>query len=213
MGVEENGLRRAREAGRLSTSENDAEELRSHVAWFLERDILLGFQQLSDGSWNAVMLPASARVGAADHAAGQSKLDAASAARAKFSTRPEALREASAEIGVRIDGDSAPASTSHVVSLTDEGLAISDEITVAKTPAPHSPLDSAEFALTVERLMTDYGWYVGFTDEPDGSFSWFAVDPVSNEVLRSGTSDDWDSAKLDVIESLQPPSDEGRSDQ
>ena len=45
--------------------------------------------------------------------------------------------------------------------------------------------------------------------EPDGSFSWAVYDLEREEVMQSGVADDWDGARLDMIENLHPPSDEG----
>jgi hypothetical protein len=53
----------------------------------------------------------------------------------------------------------------------------------------------------------EHGVRLGFTKEPDGSFSWglFSSD---DKLLQHGVADNWDDARLAMIENLHPPSGE-----
>ena len=54
-----------------------------------------------------------------------------------------------------------------------------------------------------------FGWLIACTREPDGSYSWEVSDAARGERMQAGFSDTWDNARLDMIENLHPPSDEG----
>lgn len=59
-----------------------------------------------------------------------------------------------------------------------------------------------------KRVKMEFGWELAFSPEPDGSYSWAALDDNGN-ALKSGVADTWDDAKLAAIEDLFPPSSEG----
>jgi hypothetical protein len=51
----------------------------------------------------------------------------------------------------------------------------------------------------------EFAWRVVFWAEPDGSFSWSVFEDQTDVVLQSGTSPDWDGARLAAVEHLYPP--------
>jgi hypothetical protein len=55
------------------------------------------------------------------------------------------------------------------------------------------------------RNRPEFAWRLVCWDEPDGSFSWAIYEDETDRVLHSGTSDDWDDARLAIIEHLYPP--------
>jgi hypothetical protein len=53
-------------------------------------------------------------------------------------------------------------------------------------------------------------WRFVFWAEPDGSVSWAVFEDLTDVVLQSGTSGDWDEARLAAVEHLYPPGPERR---
>jgi hypothetical protein len=55
------------------------------------------------------------------------------------------------------------------------------------------------------KVRPEFGWRFVFWPEPDGSFSWSVFEDQTDVVLQSGTSIDWDEARLAAVEHLYPP--------
>jgi hypothetical protein len=57
-------------------------------------------------------------------------------------------------------------------------------------------------------IATDFGWNIGFAEEPDGSWFWLVADAKTGEPIKSGTASTWQDALIECVEDLVPPSDE-----
>lgn len=76
---------------------------------------------------------------------------------------------------------------------------------------PEAPAESVEVPAhewsEVQRRAFEHNLVVGFTREPDGSFS-FGVYSQDGELLQHGIANTWDDARLGMIENLYPPNPE-----
>jgi hypothetical protein len=59
------------------------------------------------------------------------------------------------------------------------------------------------------KIATDFGWHIGFAQEPDGSWFWLVLDVETDEPLKSGTAPTWQDALIDCVKDLVPPNTEG----
>jgi hypothetical protein len=59
----------------------------------------------------------------------------------------------------------------------------------------------------LQKKAFEQGVALGFTPEPDGSYSW-GVYAMTGELLQHGVADSWDDARLAMIENLYPSSGE-----
>jgi hypothetical protein len=76
-------------------------------------------------------------------------------------------------------------------------------------PAAAKELDvPAEEWTVLREKAAEFGWLIAATHEPDGRYSWAVYDSQRSELMQSGTADDWDEARLSMIENLYPPSGE-----
>jgi hypothetical protein len=55
------------------------------------------------------------------------------------------------------------------------------------------------------KIATDFGWRVGFAQEPDGSWFWLVTDVETDEPVKSGTAPTWQDALIECVEDLAPP--------
>jgi hypothetical protein len=62
----------------------------------------------------------------------------------------------------------------------------------------------------IERVLTDYGWRLGFTDEPDGGVTGYLMDEKTGQVLKAASGDDFEDAYLGLGIDTTPPSEEVR---
>jgi hypothetical protein len=91
--------------------------------------------------------------------------------------------------------------------VTGVGVPSGEEVYL---PASARELDvPVEEWTDLRRKYGDFGWDIGITPEPDSSFSWAVFDRETGELMQAGVADDWDAARLDMIENLYPPSEEG----
>jgi hypothetical protein len=58
------------------------------------------------------------------------------------------------------------------------------------------------------KIATDFGWHIGFSQEPNGSWFWLVTDAETDEPLKSGTASNWQDALVDCVEDLIPPNPE-----
>jgi hypothetical protein len=207
---------------------NENDRLGEIVAWFLERDILLGFDG-AEGDVRAVMVPADSRIAPADIGRAATKLEAAENAKARFEagevTWPvgaslvmpyEVLQPVGTslampyEIHAADEGTAAEDATVSARIEVQDGGTGTDSATVIKrddNAAPEAPeLERAR------RIATDYGWRIGCVDEPDGSVTAYLMDEKTGEVLKSASGADFHDAVLEVLADTYPPSQEGRAD-
>jgi hypothetical protein len=63
------------------------ERLGEIVQWFLDRNVLLGFDNVGGDEWHAIMLPDNTRIGSAAYGTGATKLEAAEAAQQRSRDR------------------------------------------------------------------------------------------------------------------------------
>lgn len=55
--------------------------------------------------------------------------------------------------------------------------------------------------------FTDFGWHIGFSQEPDRAIFW-AVADENGEILKTGVADEWQDALIECVMDLVPPSGE-----
>jgi hypothetical protein len=58
----------------------------------------------------------------------------------------------------------------------------------------------------LDEIAGEFGWNIGFAEEPDGSIRWFVFDRDRVTLLKQGLAPTWDDARLAIIEELYPPS-------
>jgi hypothetical protein len=209
--------RRAREYARESvgrttamTTGADDERLQEIERWFRDRDILLGFDNAGGNEWHAVMLPANTRIGSADYAVGATKVEAAEAAKAKYNERSEPLLQSSHDVALRIVGEEPPGSVK-TAQVEDVALTLTDSVEVQKYGSDSGTgAESAEVTKKLERVLTDYGWRIGFNEEPDGNVTGYLMDEKNGEVLKTARGDDFQDAYLGLGIDTTPPSEEVR---
>jgi CBS domain-containing protein len=206
---------------------NENDRLGKIVAWFLERDILLGFDG-PEGDVCAVMVPADSRIAPAGIGRGATKLEAAENAKVRFEagdvTWPvgaslvmpyDVLHPVGASLVMPYQihvAEEATATEDATVSArievqetgtgTDSATVIKDD---DETPTEAAELDRAR------RIATDYGWRIGCVDEPDGSVTAYLMDEKTGEVLKSALGTDFHDAVLGVLADTYPPTQEGRA--
>jgi len=180
--------------------------------WFRERQITLSYTEIvgdrEPREWVALMLREGQDVGAGG--VGVTKLAAAEDAQKRYGQEhglgKEFAKSGSLTAGVTVGASSAGArgeapqptvkiEPMHLVHK--RGL---EEPTVSEIPPEvQEPLD---------QVAAEYGWRIGFANEPDGSIRWFVIDLEGETLLKSGIASSWDDARLAVIEDLHPPSGE-----
>ena len=165
--------------------------LREIREWFDDR----GFDLVTDMSgdrWVCAVLRKDVRVGVGDVAGeGATPLEAAEAALAKYEGREDG-RDA------QIVGVPAEATAEGV-----PGTVYVDEDTVVGVGLPFSE-EATERAV-------DYGWRLGFIDEPDGSVLGVMMAWEDGEVLKTSRGRDFQDAYLGLGADTQPPSEEART--
>jgi hypothetical protein len=78
----------------------------------------------------------------------------------------------------------------------------------ATVEAIATPPDIAAERERLTTIATDFGWHIGFAEEPDGSWFWLVLEAATDEPIKSGTASTWDDARIALIEELMPPSGE-----
>jgi hypothetical protein len=175
---------RARTEGGSPDQPDESRQVEEIQQWFSDRGIDLWFDQVGTG-WFALMIPEGTRVGAADAGHGASRLEAAKDAKA---------RKEAGEAAANPETQSERGSVAETVENVGEAGQVVDEVVRREE---------------LEARLADFGWRLAYALEPDGTFRWFVRDDQTGEVLQWGTSQGWDDARLDSIENLYPPSDEG----
>lgn len=84
---------------------------------------------------------------------------------------------------------------------------MSDSLGAALLSPPTLPPIPEPAVRRLESELREFGWHIIFNEEPDDSWSWRVVDD-HQDVLGSGTADNWDDTKLNSIIDLMPPSNE-----
>jgi hypothetical protein len=72
----------------------------------------------------------------------------------------------------------------------------------------HTETLRADVREPLEKIATEFGWYIGFGREPDGGFWWVVSDEKTHAVIQSGSARDWQDALVTSILNLHPPSHE-----
>jgi hypothetical protein len=163
---------------------DDAAAVEGIRAWFDSQGIDLFFDR-QGGQILAPLVRRDQPLGAGIYGVGNTRREAAENVRTQF----EAVRGAG--------GSETIVETVEVAGYSQPSL---DE-RIEEIPEP--------IKTKLERAAAEFGWKIGFTREPDGSFRWFVFDRESGEPLQHGQADDWDDAKISSILDLYPSSDEG----
>ncbi len=212
-----NSLDLSRSAGSASATLRPVDdELREIMAWFNERDIMVGFTEDGQGGIRAMIVPDDVRVAIVPFGWGETKLEAARDAKARWEAgeRPgqdvvirgmPATAKAEAQPGevkkTILRGEIKPTSELKLVRKSVEMPVESLQDVARKVEIPVEVQESAE------RIATKFGWHISFVPEPDCRYSWY-VFGEDGLPLQSGVADDWDEAKLSCIIDLSPPSGE-----
>jgi hypothetical protein len=198
------------------------ERLQEIVRWFLDRDVLLGFDNVGGKEWHAIMLREDVRIGAAAYAVGTTKLEAAETAqRHHEAAHPAVIEDAVAGGGTvtaTVQEAVLDTGTSTASSTHSESEAISEMTPVsASLSMPYEAQNAVEQTVKlpyevrqVERVLTDYGWRVAFTDEPDGSVTGYLMAEKTGDVLKAARGEDFHDAYLGLGIDTYPPSEEVR---
>jgi hypothetical protein len=174
--------------------------------WFEERGIDLFFDRQGD-EWIAPLIRRDQPLGAAEYGVGNTQREAAEDARSKF----EAFRGPSVFEKTGFLGAGATLKGSAEVVSGVGAIPSGEEFGVPEVKA--EGLESVPEVIWrgLEEIAAEFGWSIGFTPEPDGSFFWFVCARETGELLQHGRADSWEDAKIESILNLYPPSEEGKS--
>jgi hypothetical protein len=68
-----------------------------------------------------------------------------------------------------------------------------------------TPADIEAERERLAKIATDFGWRIGFAQEPDGSWFWLVMDVETDEAIKSGTAATWQDALIECVQDLVPP--------
>jgi hypothetical protein len=106
--------------------------------------------------------------------------------------------------GFTVSSDTVPFPTTEPLAAAEWVDRWVKETVAGRPPSQARVLDvPVEEFREVRRTVADAGWESFFWAEPDGRFSWTVE--KDGIVLRSGTSDAWDDAKLETVVDFPPP--------
>jgi hypothetical protein len=169
--------------------EDELRQLEEIDEWFRQRGYVLSFDVDPDG-WRfvAVVMKDGVRVGAdVPWGTGSTQLEAAEEAREEFLA---SFSEVTSKVEMPFESGA-----SHGISAAG-GIASEETFSI-----PGVERDR------LEKVASEFGWYIGFVREPDGRFRWFVFDE-NREPLKHGIATEWDDALLQAITDIYPPSGE-----
>lgn len=134
--------------------------------------------------WMALIIPKALRVGTTDIVLGKTRLEASESALVLFENYPAAA----------LGGNKRT-----LPSVVSAGVGSGEADPFAEVEEERRQL---------EEVLTDFGWRIAFTAEPDGSYFWLVLDIETGEPIKGGTAESWDDALLAAIEGLKPLSGE-----